>query len=202
MICFEIAPLYDWNEAIKRAKTAAPQILAERRSENPKVMRQRLTAYLLLAKLCGGSLPQMTWSENGKPILCSDDRFCSLSHTDTGAAAVIADVPVGVDLQTVRNCSNRLAERVCCDTELALLRNVTSPDERDLLFTRIWSAKEAAVKVDGVGLAAVGLKNIAVSADLGSVELPQGRYALYMPQTNLTDTVCCIAFPTESSDSV
>ena len=193
MMRYRIAPLLDLDTALREAKKRCPQILSERNSENPNVMAKRLTAYLLLADLCGGTLPQMRWDANGKPFFADGLLFCSLSHTDTGAAAVIADCPIGIDLQKKVSYTDRLAERVCASAELAFLRQADSWEECDLRFARIWSGKEAVVKIDGTGLAKTGLKHIVTVPDLGSAEVQTTRYRLEYPKSGIPDTVCCIA---------
>ena len=193
MMRYRVIPLLDYENALLQAKSVCPQILIERYSSHEQVMQRRLTAYLALAELCGGSLPKMVWDENGKPYFEGSSLFCSISHTDTGAAAVIADFPVGIDLQILTDRGDRLAERVCGDIEHVAMRQESDPALRNALFTRIWSGKEAAVKVCGKGLGMIGLKSIEVDLTAQTASIGDTVYTLCYPKTELADTVCCIA---------
>ena len=102
MMRYRVTPLLDYEDALLQAKSVCPQILIERYSSHEQVMQRRLTAYLALAELCGGSLPKMVWDENGKPYFEGSSLFCSISHTDTGAAAVIAAAAAGCALILIR----------------------------------------------------------------------------------------------------
>jgi 4'-phosphopantetheinyl transferase len=104
-----------------------------------------------------------TSDDGGKPrIVCADksDKTCNLhfnlSHSGGLALAAIASgVEVGVDVEQVRAVSNieRLARRYFhaeeADEVLA-----AEGDQRDLLFMRCWTAKEAVVKAYGSGIGA------------------------------------------------
>ena len=138
MMRYRVIPLLDYEDALLQAKSVCPQILIERYSSHEQVMQRRLTAYLALAELCGGSLPKMVWDENSKPYFEGSSLFCSISHTDTGAAAVIADFPVGIDLQILTDRGNRLAERVCGDTEHFAMRQESAFSNSSL---NIWKFK-------------------------------------------------------------
>ena len=186
MMRYTIRPLLTYEDALAQAKLRCEQILTERSSGNPDVMQRRLTAYLALADLCGSRLPKMVWSKTGKPYFADAPLFCSISHTDTGVAAVVADVPVGIDLQVLTDRFDRIAERVCSDTEKAALLRETDPMQKKTLFARIWSGKEAAVKVSGVGLGKVGIKNITVDAALQTASIGDTRYILtYLPSERI-----------------
>ncbi|MCT1446132.1 4'-phosphopantetheinyl transferase superfamily protein [Brevibacterium casei] len=85
--------------------------------------------------------------------LCYEDKYFSVSHSALTAAVVVADVPVGVDIE------QRLSSPGCADLACAW-----SPGERaelqgevavERVSTEIWTAKEAAGKALGVGLQAM-----------------------------------------------
>lgn len=88
----------------------------------------------------------------GKPVLCGSDLHISLTHTRTPAgdlaAAVVGDVRVGVDVERVRERRAGVAERILAPGEA--LPDWT-PDPASALIAA-WTAKEAALKADGIGL--------------------------------------------------
>ncbi len=193
MLRYHIEALVPYEDVIASATKLCPQILSQRHSDNKDVMAKRLNAYLLLAFLCGGSLPEMAWSEKGKPCFVGDDRCCSLSHTDTGTAAVISDRAVGIDLQTVIPYTEARCQRVCGDAERLFCEWAESSAERELRFTRIWTAKEAIVKALGTGIGAVSFRDIRVDIEHGVGRYQREVFSLCFPEEKLAGTVCCIA---------
>ncbi len=182
-------------QLIEQAKHRCPQIINERYVKSEKVMVHRLNAYLLLASLAGGTLPKLGWTESGKPFFAEGGGFCSLSHTDTGAAAAVCSRPVGIDLQTVMPLQKRLLERVCVPEEVQYCLNTDYPEEQNLRFTRVWTAKEAVAKADGRGIGEIGLIHIACDCVHGTAKV-LGRdqtYRLDYPESRLARTVLCIA---------
>jgi len=91
-------------------------------------------------------------SDDGRPLLPTNKGWISLTHTTLGGRAVagvaLADVPVGLDVEPVRLRAPGLAARILADGE-ALPAWPTTDDARLLAA---WTAKEAALKADGLGL--------------------------------------------------
>ena len=85
-------------------------------------------------------LPRIEVDELGKPFFPDHpDTHFSLSHTAGAAAAALADMPVGVDIERVRPVSVRAMERIAgVRTEAA--------------FFRSWVRREARVKRTGSGI--------------------------------------------------
>ena len=90
--------------------------------------------------------------EHGKPALREypDIRF-NLSHADGIAACIVSEHECGIDCERVREYRPNVARRVFTPEELAVFES-TSESERDLLFFRLWTLKEAFVKAVGRGL--------------------------------------------------
>ena len=76
--------------------------------------------------------------------------FFNLSHCTAAVAAVVAEEPVGVDIEMRGRYTPSLAEYVCSPAELREIEAV--PEERDLRFTTLWTQKESALKLLGTGL--------------------------------------------------
>ncbi len=79
----------------------------------------------------------------------------NLSHTQGVAAiAVACDRPVGVDVEHIREIawSDAIATRYFAPADRDAIERLPS-DERPLAFHRIWTAREAELKVTGEGLA-------------------------------------------------
>jgi 4'-phosphopantetheinyl transferase len=104
--------------------------------------------------------------EAGKPFLAgrSDVHF-NLSHCEDRGVLAVANRPVGVDLERVREVAeaDAIAARLFGDSEVEALR--TFPfSERSEAFLRCWTRKEAYVKGKGVGLL-TPLRSFEVSLD-------------------------------------
>ena len=106
---------------------------------------------------------QLTAGAHGKPSLPSWNGSFNLSHCP-GLAVCAADPDggrsIGIDAELVRPFHENLISRVCSPSEQELLAAVPAGRPRDLLFFRLWTLKESAVKCSGEGLT-VPLRSIA-----------------------------------------
>lgn len=85
---------------------------------------------------------QIEYNEVGAPIVDTANTYISVAHTTGAVAVVIADTPVGVDIELLHRGFDRVASRYLSAEELAL-----SSDDRWLAM--VWSAKEAMYKLYG-----------------------------------------------------
>ena len=94
----------------------------------------------------------LTLGKHGKPSLADrPDIHYNLSHAKGIRACMTAPDECGIDCESVRKYKPRVAERVFSHEEQALL--AAAPEaERDMLFFRLWTLKEAYVKAIGVGI--------------------------------------------------
>ena len=82
----------------------------------------------------------------GNP-LPRDGWHISKSHCQDRVAAALARAPVGVDVESIRLSKLSQWKRVVDDAEREILGEVDA-----LAFTRLWTAKEAILKADGIGI--------------------------------------------------
>ena len=73
----------------------------------------------------------------------------SISHCKNAIAVALYDRPVGVDVESFRHAEEPLLKRTMNPEEQAEVRNATDPTEA---FTRLWTRKEAVLKLRGTGL--------------------------------------------------
>ena len=94
--------------------------------------------------------PIFTYNEHGKPsIVGHSDIFFNLSHCKEAAACVLSDHPVGIDVESIRPFKDSLARYTMNDEELQQIQTADNPDEA---FIRLWTMKEAALKLIGTGI--------------------------------------------------
>lgn len=124
------------------------------------------------AEMQGIFLTKLIKDSSGAPVP-SDGIYWSLSHTDDYVAAVAAYVPVGIDIEKIIPYSNLLKSRIATNQEWDLVPSSAS----ELLFYRYWTAKEAVLKAEKVGVA--GLPHCTVSRIVSA-----SRLELYYKERN------------------
>ena len=145
-----LAGLLDRAELDRAAPMTEPEVRAE-------FVVSHAAARLILADLLAVPPGRLRWrhGRSGKPELAEPDTELrmSLSHSDGLAAlAVSAGVPVGVDVQRLRNAAGlaRMAERYFPPAEARFVAEAAAdPDELGRRFSMLWSRKEACAKVGG-----------------------------------------------------
>lgn len=110
--------------------------------------------------------PSFTIGEHGKPEIanllpltsCSSSLaprplplsiHFNLSHCKPAIACVIADHPVGVDIERIGRYNESLARHVLNDQEFSVVKQACAPE---VAFIRYWTQKEAIVKLTGRGI--------------------------------------------------
>lgn len=128
-------------------------------------------AYLLLCKALHEvygitQQPSFTIGEHGKPELdftpnpnlalnSKPSTFnpptphFNLSHCKPAVACVVADHPIGVDVERIGRYDEPLARYVLNDQEFSAVQQAENPQ---IAFIRYWTQKEAIVKLTGRGI--------------------------------------------------
>ena len=144
---------FDWQAALP--------LLSEQRWEQCLRFKHELgrktcaAAYLLLCEALRkehgiSEPPVFEYGEHGKPaIVGHPDIHFNLSHCREAAICVVSDKPVGVDIESIHRYSESLARYVMNDDELEKILHAENPA---LEFTKLWTQKEAAVKLSGHGI--------------------------------------------------
>ena len=109
---------------------------------------------------------EISYLENGKPIIKSPEGYhISVSHSGTLTALVISDLPIGIDIERVREFDfSRLKERFLSEKEREA---VLSKED----FFKIWVKKEAEAKIEGGGVFAMREKDATATFSSISEEL-------------------------------
>lgn len=115
----------------------------------------------------------INYTDKGKPYLCNNEFYFSVSHKGTKAVCVINETPVGIDIENIKPFNKKTAERICTPNELQYI------GDSEQRFAEIWTVKEAYSKLKGDG----------ISMGLGNIIIDKGK-----------KTVCGLPFFTETSD--
>lgn len=103
-------------------------------------------ALALSAREAGIALGALEKNDAGAPRP-SNGYYWSVAHKPDYAAAVAADVPIGIDLEKIRAVAPGLYNKIADKSEWLL-----GHEDREHLFFRYWTAKEAVLKVAGTGI--------------------------------------------------
>jgi 4'-phosphopantetheinyl transferase len=117
--------------------------------------RECIAAYLLLRKALQDvygiyEKPLFDYNKYGKPSIAGHPEIhFNLSHCKEAAICVVGDKALGVDVESVSEYDESVARYAMNDEELHIILNAP---ESAMAFTRLWTMKEAAVKMTGTGL--------------------------------------------------
>lgn len=94
--------------------------------------------------------PVFEYNEHGKPsIVGHPDIYFNLSHCKHAAVCVVGDHPVGIDVESIREYKESLARYTMNDEEF---QQIVSSDHPNEAFIRLWTMKEATMKLIGTGI--------------------------------------------------
>jgi phosphopantetheinyl transferase (holo-ACP synthase) len=119
---------------------------------------------------------QIDESTKGKPYIKSRPFYYNLSHSGDYVICAVSDCEIGVDIQKMsngigvksrvdyknigntkaakaKNTRKSTADRFFAEEEKNMLASIHDETERNLLFYRLWSRKEALGKLTGMGVA-------------------------------------------------
>ncbi len=115
-----------------------------------------LKSYCMLMELIAsvsptmdGTKPEFAYSEHGKPFLeARPDIHFSISHTKNAILVAISNMPVGADVERLREPAEGLLEKTMNPYEQEMI----VCGEIAVAFTELWTQKEAVLKLEGTGI--------------------------------------------------
>jgi 4'-phosphopantetheinyl transferase len=157
--------------------TLAPD--ERRRAERFRLVaaaRRYIGARAALRMILGGAIGtepadvEFLFGDHGKPRLPGGGLFFNASDSGDYVVVALTTAEVGVDIELARTLHrrDRLAKRVCTDSELEMLKRAPEK-ERDALLLRLWTCKEAALKAVGIGLSG-GARNVEAEIPLNGAQ--------------------------------
>ena len=112
-----------------------------------------LKSYEILLQLLAStytlhSTPTFLYNGYGAPSIKNGPYF-SISHCKSGIAVAVSKQPIGIDIETVRPLKVDLVKKTMNPLEQEAIFFDTQPD---WAFTRLWTRKEAFLKMKGTGI--------------------------------------------------
>ena len=137
-------------------------------------------AYLLL---CEGlrkeyditEKPVFEYGEHGKPFLVDyPEIHFNLSHCREAVICILSDKPVGADVESIREYKQSLVDYTMNPDEILQIQSAERPDVE---FIKLWTQKEAVLKLSGEGISR-DMKKVLVNppASLTTVVSEDNRY--------------------------
>ena len=105
----------------------------------------------------------LSYEATGKPVL--DEGYISISHCDNLVTILLANYPVGIDLQNPQPIIQRIGKKFSNNYELNWIQEMKDPL---LGYTLVWSIKEAIFKVHGSELPFADGMKVSLCSDLAT----------------------------------
>ena len=144
------------NELYSQMPENIKSVLGEKNSS--KRMLSLLGWQLLAENLPNKALlAEVQFEEKGKPFIPNSSVYFNVSNTKGLVVLAMHNNPVGIDVERLREPKEAIYSRVFCPEEV---RSIACSED----FTRLWTRKEAVVKLFGGGLS-MGLNSFSVLSD-------------------------------------
>lgn len=109
---------------------------------------------------------KFAYTEYGKPYLSDyPNVHFNISHSGKYVACAVSDKPAGIDIQEICEYNFDVARRICNPKELKQIEN---SKEKASEFTKLWTQKEAVLKMVGTGIVNGDIKNCLDNHNIGS----------------------------------
>ena len=158
---FDIIMIYINDDITSFDLTAAMPRLTEQRREQVLRFRHELGQKLCAAAfllLCDGlrqeygiiAPPLLGYGEDGKPFLSDYPHIhFNMSHCSQAAICALSPHPIGIDVERIRSYNESVAHYTMNDEEM---RQILSSPHPDIAFIKLWTMKEALLKLRGTGI--------------------------------------------------
>ena len=135
----------------------------------------------------GGNAPEVLKGENGKPYVKDKEEFAfNISHSGDYAVIAYSNEPgikaVGIDVERIRQRDDdmKLANRFFTKSEIDYISDGLECSDIDMRFYKIWTMKEAFMKLTGKGLGQ-RLDSFSVNPDDKSIDIIDEKIYEYVP---------------------
>lgn len=152
-----------WESTVSSSRKAAVLEKRLERGRKQSILGDIL-CYKAIAELAGCDIKAIKLGTigHGKPVCTSHNIFFSISHSGDFVICAAEKSPIGADIERLRSVTQNLINRVCTEKEI---ESINGSGES---FFEVWTAKEAYLKLNGLGVSA-GLKSAEVDLDRKTV---------------------------------
>ncbi len=157
-------------EALCRAEARKRQVARYLSAEAQKrTLLGIYTAKQLLARAlgCPAEAIELAYTDAGKPYLPGSRQQVSISHSGSKVLCAVHEGAVGADIELLRPFDARLISKIGTPAECAYIGG------DPVRFFSVWTAKEAYLKLTGLGLAG-GMKQVHTADENGLLPRIQG----------------------------
>ncbi len=168
-------------------RVPAPVHKLPARARVASLSRLARMAARLSAVLAGVAPPVFAKDDQGTPRAWNGIHW-SVSHKPDFVAGVVAAAPVGIDIEHIGSPSEALYRRIAAAEEWQLRRKPISPRQ----FYRVWTAKEAVLKAEGIGLRGLSRCRVTAMPAGGPMRLVFDRRAWMVVHHELSDHVVAL----------
>lgn len=119
-----------------------------RKKRDTEVLRKKI--YTLVKNTFSeyGYCGEFVRGETGKPYMADCPLMFNISHTGGAATAAVSDCDVGIDIEKIRSVNLKISDKFSADEK----KFINSSENPEKAFFEIWTAKEAYLKKEGIGL--------------------------------------------------
>lgn len=132
-------------------------------------------------------IPEFVYNEFGKPSLPNLPVHFSISHCKDAVACAVSDHNIGIDVESIVPYNPDVARRVCTADELKMLGQSSN---KDVEFIKLWTAKEAISKYEGMGLSLPFAEIEADNYKVCSLISSNNKYIVSATYETIIDTKC------------
>ena len=118
------------------------ELLAEWGRAHPTLYTLHSTLYTL------HPTPTFLYNDYGAPYIEGGPHF-SISHCKRGIAVAVSENPIGIDIEAIRSFKPELMRKTMNEDEQQRITSSATPDQE---FIRLWTQKEALLKLQGTGI--------------------------------------------------
>jgi len=141
----------EWTSGLAHEKYTRISRMRNKKDRRLAILTHRLLCYALWAQF--GIRPSADdWAKgwHGKPYLKNAPHVhFNISHSGSIAMCALNNAPVGADIEKITSADNLTARRIMSNQEFAIYDNT---QDKDTIFYKIWTLKEAYIKYNGRGL--------------------------------------------------
>ena len=113
-----------------------------------KMLCELLAEWSRVHQLPINQQPTFLYNDYGAPYIEGGPHF-SISHCKRGIAVAVSENPIGIDIEAIRTFSPDLMRKTMSPAEQQRITSSATPDQE---FIRLWTQKEALLKLQGTGI--------------------------------------------------